>query len=385
MTSNCIQRTEDIRVAIVIPCLNEEENLSHTCSSLGFGIGKELSPPGTVLLLVDNGSTDSTIFVAEQIKHNSREGAVYIGHETERGFVPPRHSGSLMAKALAEEMNWSLENVLLLQADADTIYANGYIAAMRLASKGFGMNVVIEACVGYLPDFKAQYPEYIRLCEEIDGEFINLFARDLSDDYVVDDKVSGYRLSDYLKWGGHRREYTQAGEEIHAETTRLYMRAKTQGARRERVDNAFAFHSPRKILEDPALILATAGFPREISWKDRWYRAYQGPSDLRGLCSYPIHLEVLKAIRVRELHLLALLSLLPLHVDRALEQMSSIGIANFTDIVLSWLPRRVMNDVLSRPGVFLTDVFELIERDGDALLEEAWKVMPPSVTPFTKK
>ena len=382
MTTDRNQPVDEIRVAIVMPCLNEEENLTKTCASLGFGIGKELSPPGAVLILVDNGSTDSTVSVAEQVRGHSRAESVIIGHETERGFVPPRHRGVLMANALARSINWSPDSVLLLQADADTIYADGYVASMRLAAARFGPDVMIEAHVGYPPDFKAQYPEYIRMCEEIDNEFVDLFPRDLTDDEVVDDKVSGYWLGDYLKWGGHRREYTQAGEEIHAETTRLYMRAKALGARRERVDNALGFHSPRRILEDPAMVLAAAGFPREASWKERWHQAYHGPSDLRALCSQPLHPEVLRVIETRELHLLALLSLLPLHVDRALGRGVSIAAVDFADLVLSWLPRRAVTDLLSRPGVFLTDVFELIERNGDALLNEARRVTPQALSRF---
>src|SRR5262245_31282857 len=114
----------DIRVVLVIPCLNEEENLANTCASLGFGTGKDVSPLGVVLFLIDNGSSDSTIAIAEQLKLNSRENTVFVGHESERGFVPPRHRGNLMAKELAHSMNWNLEDILILQADADTHYAD---------------------------------------------------------------------------------------------------------------------------------------------------------------------------------------------------------------------------------------------------------------------
>jgi hypothetical protein len=371
MTNELCPSLGEIHVAIIIPCLNEERTLADACTSLGFGAGNNSSGSNALLFLVDNGSTDSTISVAERIKSASQENMVQIGYESERGFVPPRHRGNLMAESLARSMNWGVEDVLILQADADTHYAPGYVASMRSAAEGYGPNVMIEACVTYPPAFKAEYPKYIEICDEVDGAFVRLFARDLADDYLVDDKVSGYRLGDYLNWGGHRREYTEGGEEIHAETARLYMRARSLGARRVRVDEAVAFHSPRKVIEDPPLHLATAGFPREASWNVRWRRNYRGPRDLPSLCAQPQHPDVLKAVRMREEHLLALLGALPVHVDRVLDQVSSLETAEFADAVLPWLPRRTTNDLLARPGIFLADVFELMERHGDTLLEEA--------------
>lgn len=364
---------------MVVPCLNEEENLADTCTSLGFGTGSDTSPGGTFLFLIDNGSEDSTVAVAERIRSRSRKNTVFVGHEAARGFVPPRHRGNLMANELATSMGWNTDDLLILQADADTLYSEGYINSMRSATQSSGPNVMIEACVDYMPEFKAGYPEYIHICNKTDGEFVRLFARDFSDDDVVDDKVSGYRLSDYFRWGGHRREYTASGEEIHAETARLYMRARAQGARRTRVDAAMAFHSPRKVLEDPALHLATAGFPRESSWKDAWRRQYRGPQGLDGLCSQPRHPEVLKAVRAREEHLLALLGALPVHVDRALGETSTVETTEFADLVLPLLPRRFAEDLVTGPAVFLTDVFELMKGHGDPLLEEARKLTPPSV------
>ena len=374
MTDEAHTSVKGIHVAVVVPCLNEENNLAATCASLGFGTGKDTGPTGALLFLIDNGSSDSTIAVAERIKTASEPGTVFVGHEPERGYVPPRRRGNLMMEELARSSGWRTGDVLILQADADTDYAPGYIASMRAAAELHGPGVMIEACVAYPPAFQAEYPEYIRLCDEVDGEFVRLFARDFSDDDLVDDKVSGYRLSDYLDWGGHHREYTTGGEEIHAETARLYLRARAKGTRGERVADALAFHSPRKVLEDPALHLATAGFPREASWTARWREGYGGPPDLNGLCRQLSHPEVLKAVRAREEHLLALLGVLPVHVDRTLVEVSSVETAEFADIVLPLLPERTRNDLLLRPGIFLTDVFELMEQYGDGLLVEAHRL-----------
>lgn len=104
-----------------------------------------------------------------------------------------------------------------------------------------------------------------------------------------------------------------------------------------------------------------------------------GQASLRD--SQRLHPEGLRVIETCGLHLLALFSLLPLHIDRALGRGASIAAVDFADLALSWLPRRAVTDLLSRPGVFLTDVFELIERNSDALLKEAWRVTPPGATP----
>lgn len=377
MTEVSTTSAKEIHVAVVMPCLNEEKNLAETCASLGFGTGRDSSPTGALLFLIDNGSNDSTLAVAERIRTDSEPGTVFVGQEPERGYVPPRHRGNLMMGALVRPSGWRSEDVLILQADADTHYTPGYIASMRAAAELHGPGVMIEACVAYPPTFQAEYPDYIRLCDEVDARFATLFANDLTDDDLVDDKVSGYRLSDYFNWGGHRREYTTGGEEIHSETARLYMRARAVGARRERAADALAYHSPRKVLEDPARHLATAGFPREASWNARWREDYSGPVSLRELCGQLLHPEVLKAIRIREQHLLALFGVLPVHVDRALVEVSSVETAEFADVVLPLLPRRTRDEFLSRPGVFLTDVFELMERHGVKLLEEARRLTTP--------
>lgn len=376
MFNELLPSADESHVAVIMPCLNEEKTLADTCASLGFGRGKGSSATDALLFLIDNGSNDSTVAVAERIKSESEPGTVIVGHELERGYVPPRRLGNLMMAELARSRNLSHEGILIIQADADTHYAPDYIKAMYAVAKASGPGVMIEACVNYPPAFRAEYPEYIRLCDEIDEVFAGLFARDLSDDDLVDDKVSGYWLSDYFGWGGHRREYTASGEEIHAETARLYMRARALGARRKRVADALAYHSPRKVLEDPAMHLATAGFPREVSWNERWRREYAGPSDLRAFCEQLTKPEVLKAIRSREKHLLALLGVLPVHVDRTLAESSSVEIVEFAGIVLPLLPERTRDDLLSRPGIFLTDVFELMEAHGDALLVEAHKLTP---------
>src|ERR1044072_5000817 len=143
------QLSKDLHTAIVLPYLNEQETLGSTCSSLGFGTGTNSTPQGVTLILVDNGSTDNSAGVAENVRKASLEGSVLIGHERERGYVPPRRRGNIMAQMLLNSIRGSSQDVIVLQADADTYYGEGYVTAMRSATQTIGTNVLIEACTSY--------------------------------------------------------------------------------------------------------------------------------------------------------------------------------------------------------------------------------------------
>lgn len=368
---------QSLQVVLVMPCLNEADNLKKTCLSLGFGSDSEHPPEQSTLVIIDNGSTDSTAEVAEEIRRKSKPDTVHLVQEPEQGFVPARHAGNLFAQGLAKSSGWNNEEVLVLQVDADCQYLPGYVDAMREAAESQPTNVMIEACIGYPQDFQKLHSEYVRICNQTDVEFEKLFPRSLSHDDVAVDAVCGYRLADYFKWGGHRREFNSAGEEIYAETTRMFMRARTYGAQRQRVEGGMALHSARKAFTDPALHIASGGFPREESWSRKWHETYSGPLSIQELCAQSNHPEVQKAIRVREQHLLALFGVLPLHVDKALGQASdrSAETGDITAHILPLLPTRTREDLVVRPGALISDVFDLISAHGPQLLDEARRVM----------
>jgi len=368
---------KSLQAALVMPCLNEAKNLKQTCLSLGFGGDSRNSPPRSALVIIDNGSTDATAEVAEEIRRNSKPDTVHVIQEPEQGFVPARHAGNLFAQRLAQSSGWNDEEVLVLQVDADCNYLPGFIAAMQETAESQPANVMIEACIGFPEDFQTKHSQYVRICNQTDEEFEKLFPRSLSHDDVAVDAVCGYRLADYFRWGGHRREFTAGGEDIHAETTRMFMRARTYGAQRHRVDRGMALHSARKAFANPALHIATAGFPREESWNLKWQESYRGPRSIQALCAEIGHPEVQKAIRVREEHLLALFGVLPLHVDKALGQASdrSAETADIAAHILPLLPVRTKQDLAVRPGALISDVFDLISTHGPQLLDEARRVM----------
>ena len=217
-------------------------------------------------MLVDNGSTDNPSDIMTEVRRHSPTGRVVIAHESDRGYVPPRHRGNEVSRQLASRVCLPEDRVLILQVDADTQYSSGYVSAMREYASLAGAGVFVEAAVDHTHEDKLRYQGYFAACQRADDEMEPVFAAE-ADDVIVDDKACGYWLSDYTRWDGHPgREYTDAGEEIHAETTRLYLLApKAYGARRFRGEGAVAFHSARRLRRrDPRTCCECWFSPRAI-------------------------------------------------------------------------------------------------------------------------
>jgi glycosyltransferase involved in cell wall biosynthesis len=114
-------------VAVVVPCLNEEQNVVATCRSLGFGVG---GYHNGALILVDNGSTDHTLEVARNIQASARAESVHVVEEQDRGFVPARARGVQVVCEVATARGLTNTSVLIIQADADTLYDSHYVELM---------------------------------------------------------------------------------------------------------------------------------------------------------------------------------------------------------------------------------------------------------------
>lgn len=349
-------KSKDTKVVVVLPCLNEEANLKVTCQSLGFGVKSNSVASESYLVIVDNGSSDRTLEIADAIKRESFPDTVIIVHESERGYVPPRHRGVLTARELAAHRNWLQDEVIVLQADADTIYFDNYISLMRKAALESGDNCLLEGYTAYPPNFQKQFWDYIKLISDVDRRFEVAFT-DSSIDFILDDKVCGYWLPDYFQWGGLRREYTPSGDEIHAETTRMYITAFKSGCKLIRVDDALGYHSVRRIFENPLQDFVTAGYPREKTWKAQFstYMTLQQFLHRAALAPQPI--EIKQLIEMRERHLLALFVILPLHILNTIGQSTQHeGLAHINSVIKSGLPIRSLEDVRRSPGKLLMDV-----------------------------
>ncbi|ESY00497.1 MULTISPECIES: glycosyltransferase [unclassified Mesorhizobium] len=343
--------------AVVVPCLNEAASLLETCISLGFSRGA--TPPDTVLILVDNGSTDGTLDVMDHIK-NANVGTVLLGQTLERGYVPPRHLGVSMAETFAAELSIPNNEFLILQADADTIYGGGFIASMTASALSAPQDL-IEGIARTTKSFLAEYPGYHACCACADEAVSCIFVPE-ADEVIIDDKVAGYRLSEYLKWGGHRREFDARGDEIHAETSRLFIRAKMVGARRTRAPEAVAYPSRRKTEANPLGTFATAGFPRESRWWHRWTSLHPNHHSLREFDRSDALEAFANAVFVRQVHTLILFALVPTHVRLALDGRT---IKSLTGSPLVPLLERVAvapESLRTTPGQLLEGYFDLAER-----------------------
>jgi hypothetical protein len=343
-----------MHVAVVIPCYNERDSLPLTCASLGFGVGTT-PPVQTILVLIDNNSTDGTLNVAEQIARESPPGSVYTAQEREQGYVPPRRAGNLLARDIFRARGIESEAVLVVQADADTDYSEGYVDAMRDAAGASAASTMLQCIMTYPPAFLERHAGYVALCERAEHGLEWLFDDD-SEQVVVDDKAVAYNLAEYFRWGGHQREYARGGDEVHAETTRLYMRGRSVNATIQLVDGASAMHSVRRVLSDPAVDFATAGFPREASWLRAWREVSAPIKTLEDLAA-PRNRHITRfAADLRRKHTLALFGLLPLHVARALGERS-----RFEDdqrlLGSDAIPMRNRDTLRSSPALFIEDAF----------------------------
>ncbi|WP_431293483.1 glycosyltransferase family 2 protein [Pedobacter sp. P26] len=344
------------QIVIVMPCLNEEASMVEACNSLGFGLGELCYNLSAFLIIVDNNSTDSTRKVAQEIQNSSPPNHVFIIFEKEKGFIPARKSGNQHAIFVCGEIGINISNVVILQVDADTIYPYFYVESMKAAAEKYGKNFLVEACVDYTPEFRHENNNYIDLLEKTDAHYEKLFLK--LQDYIVDDKVVAYWLSDYIKWGGHTREYTSNGNEIFAETTRLFLKGQITGAEKRNIGSIKAYHSERKIVENPSMHFATAGFPRESGWEILWMEN----NDAVNLQNVDV-VSFSEPVFARILHIIGLFYILPIHVGRTLNGNKDMQGDNLTQFFLSLIPNRSKKEMQNTPGVFLTDVFAAIDNN----------------------
>ena len=350
---------------VVMPCLDELSLVESAIASLGF-LSDRVPLTQAHLIAVDNGSTDGTLELLAGIQAQ-HEKSVHIVQEPARGFVPPRGRGVREAQILARSMGAVEEEVLVLQADADTIYREGYVETMRRGAQECGTGVILEGSTKPPPGFASAHPTFLAAQRLVDDAVESLDAED-EQEVVLDDKICGYRLSDYFAWGGLFEEWTNDGDPIHAETTRMFIRARLRhGARKHRVNPAGAMPSRRKILEDPWLQYATVGFPREASWVRARHGGARPVKDVDVFASAILEGREPEAIYLRRAHQLALFRYLPALIDEV-ERVTVEGAPPHPEdvaAVLAALPLWLKEDVADQPGRALLHVLTLIDARPD--------------------
>jgi glycosyltransferase involved in cell wall biosynthesis len=341
---------------VVMPCLDEADLIESAIASLGFGYGS--APPDAHFVAVDNGSSDGTLDILARLQHRDRS-RIHIFEESERGFVPPRRRGVAAARELAGAAGVDPAAVLVLQADADTIYKAGYVAAMRAVAQA---GVMLEGATRRPPGFEAAHSSYVAAERLVDAGVEPLQAAD-EDDVVVDDKVCGFLLADYLLWGGLFDEFAASGDRIHAETTRMFIRAKLRhAARKVRVNPAGAASSRRRVADDPWLHYATVGFPREASWlRNHGRREQTTGSDIDAFAERVLRGGEPEAVRLRRAHQLTLFRYLPALIDDLGPHSGDPGTPGDVAEVLAALPPRSADEVATSPSLALIDVLSLID------------------------
>ena len=347
---------------VVMPCLDEVDLVAGAIASLGFS-GEESPPPDTRLVVVDNGSTDGTIPLLKEIRSRSRA-TVHIVTEAVRGFVPPRRRGVAEAQGVARSLGVTEDDVLILQADADTVYRREYVATMQRAVADTA-GVLLEGSTKPPPDFVSTHPSYFAAQRLVDDETDLLDAED-EDEVVLDDKVCGYRLSDYLTWGGLFEERTPAGDAIHAETTRMFIRARLRhGARKLRVNPAGASSSRRKVVDNPWLQYATVGFPREASWIKALAGRTEQAGDVDQFSSAVLHGREPEAVYLRRAHQLALFRYLPALIAESGGAKSRADQPADVAAALAALTSWSASEIEHEPGRALLSVLNLIDTRPD--------------------
>jgi hypothetical protein len=341
---------------VVMPCLDEVHYVEAAIRSLlqparnGF--------PAARIVVVDNGSTDGSVELVEQLGRE-QPGRIHLVSENRRGYVPPRRRGVEHVEWLAASLNVAPHDVLVLQADADTVYKEGYVAAMQVASAST-RGAMFEGATSRPPAFLREHPDYVAAERLVDAGMEALEIAD-QDDVVVDDKICGYWLEDYLRWGGLFEEWTAVGDPIHAETTRLFIRARLkEGATKVRVNPAGALPSPRRIIEDAGYQFATLGFPRERSWACV-LTARRRANDVDSFARGVIRGSEPDAVNLRQAHLMALFRYLPAIIMRAgdtdRDRLHAPDILSALDL----LPVRTAGELEAWPSLAIMDVFGLID------------------------
>lgn len=349
MIASATHRDGDNLAIVVMPCFNEATTVEAACASLGFD---GASPSRHALVLVDNGSTDTTAATCHEISA-ANFGEVVVVSEPVRGHVPARAAGVRAAADIANARSIPANHVVVVQADADARYSPAYVDQMSLAVTTSGPGHLASATVAVDHSWRSAHPA-LREVDSFDAS-VDVGFVPLSLDVIVDDKAVAYTLADYFLWGGHRRETRADGVELLAESARLFLAGVLAGASAVDVPAASVWHSPRRLEDDAVQQIASAGFPYGPIRLAGEERVALVELDRQVLVGDRRCLDV--ALQLRRMHLLGLFRVLPALVAALLRRA---GTTAAVDAVIAEMPQRAASEVHQQPGLLIADVLDVV-------------------------
>jgi hypothetical protein len=162
-------------------------------------------------------------------------------------------------------------------------------------------------------------------------------------------------------------EFNSVGDEILAESSRLFIKAKLVGGKLLSVPDAVAYHSKRKIIADPISQFVTAGFPREKRWYANWRKRYTGPSTLEELKDDRVDQGINEAVFLRQSHSLILFGLLPAYVAKLVGGTNTNRrLARFVNLFV-YMDRLSKQQILNNTAALFERAFSIIDSHPTAL------------------
>jgi glucosyl-dolichyl phosphate glucuronosyltransferase len=106
---------KDIAISLIIPTYNRATSLKRALES---AVNLDYPPERYEILVVDNGSTDATPGVVQEVRHNNPRYRLSYVREDRLGLHNARHAGV-----------WAAQGDILLYTDDDATFASGWLRA----------------------------------------------------------------------------------------------------------------------------------------------------------------------------------------------------------------------------------------------------------------
>jgi|GEM_PF-4962546 len=277
-------------ITIIISVLNEERNIRKTLRSLERqtdAAGKPLPVDDYRVLVVNNGSSDKTEEITEEVAKESRIRIRQV-HEPCRNIISARLAG---VREVEQNPDYSRTRILAF-CDADVAIPPGWINSMLANFEGKDTDVlsyngafphdfwirVPRLARRYLSELGTLFfPEETRRLYAAGGTKVKLTPRIFSD--FTRPPSGGFysvRLAAYKAAGGYRREFTHEGRELDGPTWRLYASLLRNGARLKFIPDIEMINSERRLLCAPEKFFGLQNYDQLGDLRQDYRQASEG-------------------------------------------------------------------------------------------------------------